>query len=437
MKFDICIVGLGYVGLTLATAFANKGLRVLGIEKRQDVVDMTNSGVPHFREEGLGEILAHRVSKAQLVARTKIQPDDEVDGVFIITVGTPLRADGSINLDFIQSATSDIQAVVDDGALVVLRSTVKVGTCRDIVAPMLSRTGKTFHLAMCPERTLEGRAMEELSRLPQVIGAEDPIAFEKAEALFSQLTNAIVRLSSWEAAEVLKLVDNTYRDVQFAFANEVARVCEAFGVNAMEVIDGGKLGYARTNVALPGLVGGPCLEKDPHILSASTRDKGVGLEITEAARLVNERQPEETVNFIHAQAMSRGLAKNCTIAVMGIAFKGVPETDDLRGAMSKNVLACLQEKFPEATIRLFDPVVDRNLLEETFPGCRSFTSVRETIKNADIAVITNNHPRFSTWAPRQMIEEMSPSGFIYDYWNHFSAKREDGTDRIYFAVGNT
>ncbi len=437
MKFDICIVGLGYVGLTLATAFANKGMKVLGVEKRSDVVEKTNRGVPHFQEDGLAEVMSHRVARGDLVAKTAIDADDEIDGIFIITVGTPLNGKGDINLDFIRSATCDVLDHLTDGSLVVLRSTVQAGTCRNIVFPLLQTTGKDFHLAMCPERTLEGRAMEELGRLPQVIGAESAGAHEKAEALFSKLTNAIVRLSSWEAAEILKLVDNTYRDVQFAFANEVARLCEAYSVNAMEVINGGKLGYERTNVALPGLVGGPCLEKDPHILAASAFEKGLTLEITSASRLVNERQPDETVDFIHAEANRRGVEETGIIAVMGIAFKGVPETDDLRGAMSVRVIESLRRKFPKATIRLFDPVIEPAKLEAGFKDCSASGSIREVIAGADIAVITNNHPRFKTWAPNQMVEEMTGDGFIYDYWNHFSTNNLSNGGRLYYAVGNT
>ncbi|MEM6663632.1 MAG: nucleotide sugar dehydrogenase, partial [Pseudomonadota bacterium] len=128
--------------------------------------------------------------------------------------------------------------------------------------------------------------------------------------------------------------------MQFGFANEVARICDAYGVNAMEVIPGGKLGYPRTNVALPGLVGGPCLEKDPHILAQSLQETGLELDITTAARRVNERQPAETVKFILREHARRSDAAP-NIAVLGMAFKGVPATDDLRGAMSLQVIAAL------------------------------------------------------------------------------------------------
>ncbi|WP_417451437.1 nucleotide sugar dehydrogenase [Kordiimonas sp.] len=436
MKFDICIVGLGYVGLTLAAAFANKGLRVLGVEKRADIVEKTNAGIPHFQENGLDEILEHVVGCGNLVARERLASDDEIDSTFIITVGTPLTKAGQINLDFIQSATRDILHHVTDGSLVVLRSTVKVGTCRDIVIPILQSSGKACHVAMCPERTLEGRAMEELGRLPQIIGADTPEAMARAEKLFTSLTNAIIKLSSYEAAEITKLVDNTYRDVQFAFANEVARICEAYSVNVMEVVEGGKLGYPRTNVASPGLVGGPCLEKDPHIFRASAQAKGLDLEMTRASRVINERQPQETVSFIRQQAKQRGVAEQPTISVLGLAFKGVPETDDLRGAMSLTVLRELEQQFPDARYRIFDPVIERSVLEDGFPGYEVCDSIRDAVAQAHIAIITNNHPRMAKWTPNQLSAWMAPSGFVYDYWNNFSSNMTDSLSENYYAVGN-
>ena len=287
--YDVGIVGLGYVGLTLATVMAEVGYSVIGIERRQDVVDLTNAGTPHFSETGLAEAMVRVVRNGHLSAATEFAPGSTCQ-TYIITVGTPLSKDGLARLDMIEAATRQVAENMPDNALIILRSTVKISTARTVVAPILEASGKRFAIAMCPERTLEGKALTELRELPQIVGADTPEVRERAANVFRRLTNTIVQVSSLEAAEIVKLVDNTYRDVQFGFANEVARVCEAFGVNAMEVISSGKLGYQRTNVPLPGLVGGPCLEKDPHILAQSARGRGVELEITRSGRMVNERQ---------------------------------------------------------------------------------------------------------------------------------------------------
>ena len=266
--YDVGVIGLGYVGLTLATVLAEAGNKVIGVEKRSEVVDQTNAGMPHFSEKGLPEALSRVVQSGTLVAAQRFDPEAVCD-TYIITVGTPLSSEGIVRTDMIEAASREVAANMRDGALVILRSTVKVGTTRDVVSPILAESGKRFEIAMCPERTLEGEALQELRQLPQIVGADDPAVNNRAAAVFRRLTNSIVQVSSPEAAEIIKLVDNTYRDVHFAFANEVARLCDAFEVNAHEVISSGKLGYKRTNVPMPGLVGGPCLEKDPHILLQS------------------------------------------------------------------------------------------------------------------------------------------------------------------------
>ncbi|MEM7687147.1 MAG: NAD(P)-binding domain-containing protein, partial [Pseudomonadota bacterium] len=178
MGFDVAVVGLGYVGLTLATALADTGFRVLGVERRAEVVDMTNKGMPHFSETGLPEMLAHAVETGALTAAPAFSAENA--DIYVITVGTPLAPDGRARVDFIESATREVAENMPDGALVILRSTVKIGTARNIVAPILQASGKSFGIAMCPERTLEGRAMHELRRLPQIVGADTDAVRERA-----------------------------------------------------------------------------------------------------------------------------------------------------------------------------------------------------------------------------------------------------------------
>lgn len=434
-RYDIGVIGLGYVGLTLATVLAEVGNRVMGVERRQDVVDLTNGGVPHFSETGLTEALSRVTRTGGLTARQSLIEDTTCD-VYVITVGTPLDPNGVARLDMIEAATREVADNMRDGALVILRSTVKVGTTREVVAPILDATGKKYSIAMCPERTLEGRALHELRELPQIVGADDQETADRASAVFRRITSSIVQVSSPEAAEILKLVDNTYRDVRFAFANEVARVCDSFGVNAFEVIASGKLGYERTNVPLPGLVGGPCLEKDPHILFQSAYSQGIELEITRAARAVNERQPYETVDFVAAEAARRGFPGDGRIALLGLAFKGVPATDDLRGSMSLKVLEALQRAWPDARIVLYDPVIEPDVLRERFPDYEVAESLEDATRGAHVAILANNHPTLATRTPATLAETMAPSGFVFDYWNHFSSLAERELADVYFAVGN-
>jgi UDP-N-acetyl-D-mannosaminuronic acid dehydrogenase len=435
-KIDVGIIGLGYVGLTLATVLAECGYKVLGIEKREEVVELTNSGTPHFSEKGLDKSLANVVKQGKFIARQDFDKETYC-GIYIITVGTPLSSDGIARLDFIENATNQVAANMRDGALVILRSTVKIGVSRNVVSPILEKSGKKFDIAMCPERTLEGNALRELKELPQIIGADKNDALDRAAKFFSNMTKSVVKVSSLESAEIVKLIDNTYRDVQFAFANEVARLCQPFGVNAFEVISSGKLGYPRTNVPLPGLVGGPCLEKDPHILIQSLKGYGLNLEITAASRLVNERQPLETVSFISKQITNRKFNPKFKIAILGMAFKGIPPTDDLRGSMSVKVFEILKEKYSEAQIFLFDPVISYNDLIKKFPNTHICKDIDECMKHADLVVITNNHNSFKEINLEEIRKSMSESAFIYDYWNLFSNLDKSIIENFYYSVGNT
>lgn len=435
-KFDVGIIGLGYVGLTLATVMAEIGLKVVGVEKRADVVDITNAGKPHFSEAGLEEALTRVTTSGMFKACEQLAPDSHCD-TYVITVGTPLGPDGTARLDMIEAASRQVAENMQDGALIILRSTVMCGTARRVVAPILEASGKSHAIAMCPERTLEGRAMQELRELPQVIGADSQPVRDRAAALFRRLTNTTVEVSSLEAAEMIKLVDNTYRDVHFAFANEVARACDAIGVSAYEVITAGKLGYKRTNVPMPGLVGGPCLEKDPHILFQSVRAHGVDLEITRTARSVNERQPFETMGFVGREMARRQMAPDALVAILGVAFKGIPATDDLRGSMSLKVLEALRAERPEARIRLFDSVIDPEELDRLVPGCQVCRTQEDALAGAAVVLIANNHPALGRHAPKNMLDRMQPGGFIYDYWNHFSSLTPGELGTSYYAVGNS
>ncbi len=432
---DVGVVGLGYVGLTLATAMADIGLRVVGIEKRADVVELVKSGTPPFQEVGLQAILQRVVGDGTLEVRADFLPEDSCP-VYIITVGTPLDADGEARLDMVENATRQVAESMPEGALVVLRSTVKIGTCRNVVRPVLEASGKAFQLAMCPERTLEGNAMAELRQLPQIVGADERETRERAARLFSQLTPQVLTVSSLETAEVIKLADNTFRDVRFGFANEIARLCDAIGVSANEVIATGKLGYPRTNIAQPGLVGGPCLEKDPHIFCQSAAQYGIDLEITRAARTVNERQPAESVGFILDELARRGHAGTPAVAILGLAFKGVPETDDLRGAMSLRVIEALKQRAPEAALRAYDPVVGREAAEALGLGLVMFDDPLDALDGADVAIIANNHPLFASLSVAGMAARLKPDGFVYDFWNHLGDSHADLQGAHYFSVGS-
>lgn len=431
----ICILGLGYVGLTLGVAMADAGFKVHGIERRKEVVDLLHEGKAHFWEPRLNDKLKRVVDKGSFTFSVDVDPTIDAS-VFILTVGTPLGKDGKAQLEFVERATRQVSAVMKDGALVILRSTVKLGTARNIVRPVLEAAGLRYELAVCPERTLEGRALIELNELPQIIGADDAETRQRCVQLFGALTPTTIALSSLEAAELTKLVDNTYRDVMFGFANEIAHLCGQAGLSAHEIITAGRLGYPRTNVALPGPVGGPCLEKDPHILAESARQYGVNMGITLAARAQNELQPTATVALMHDVYMATKPQSAAKIALCGLAFKGAPPTDDLRGTMALPILNTLREKFDGAVFKGFDPVVTPAAAMEFF-GFETDPSILDACDGADIVIFANNHPMFQGLDLPALAARMKQPGFIYDYWNMHNGEIDAMPAGIkYLALGS-
>lgn len=433
---SVCVMGQGYVGLTLAAVMADVGFDVLGVEIRDSILAMLQEGRAHFHEPGLDDLVGKLVKRGQLRFKKHIEADDRPT-VFIVTVGTPLGDDGKVNLASIQNVSREIARHLKSGDLVVMRSTVRLGTTRKIVIPILDSAGVDYDVAFCPERTLEGQALPELRHLPQIVGSVSARARIRAAQLFSFITPTVVQVSSLETAETIKLVDNTQRDVAFAFSNEVARICDAIGVSAREVIQSGKLGYPRTNLPLPGPVGGPCLEKDPHILVEGLRDYGLTPEIVIAARRVNERQPTETVDEIKRWfGQQPGLPARPVITMAGLAFKGRPITDDLRGTMARPILKALRERFPQAEFRGFDAVVQPDAIRETF-GLHPVDTLEEAFAGASLVVMANNHPCFAGMAVERLAESMAVPGLIYDYWNNFdSTKLSLPKGVAYMALGS-
>jgi len=228
---NVCIIGLGYVGLTLAVAMADAGFHVYGVERDQRILDSLFAERAHFSEVGLNDKLSEQIRKGRFVFANKIDPAWPTT-VYIVTVGTPIGPDKRTQSESLLSVISAINGVMRPGDMVILRSTVLIGTTRETVKPQLDALNIPYDLAFCPERTLEGKALMELRSLPQIVGGVDVESTFRASQMFSFLTPAVVRVNDLETAEAVKLINNTQRDYIFAFANEVASLCEVIGISA-------------------------------------------------------------------------------------------------------------------------------------------------------------------------------------------------------------
>ena len=411
----ICILGMGYVGLTLAVVMAERGFRVHGAEINTKLLAKISDGIPHFFEQGL-EVRLKRALKAgtlSFVERIADIPAEELPSVYVITVGTPLGADHRPRMDMVSNVAAEVAGHMPGGSLVVLRSTVRLGTTRAVVLDRLQKSGKPFGLAYCPERTLEGRALEELISLPQIVGGLSDEDLWRATSIFQRLTPTTIKVSSLEAAEVIKLLDNSYRDHMFAFGNEVALMCDAAGLDGIEVIRAANTGYERTKIAMPGFVGGPCLHKDPHILQDSMTDFGFVPALVREGRALNESLSERVIDMI-LREMPDGTPTVSKVSVCGVAFKGRPETDDTRATPALELIAALRARFPGAEICGQDfAVSDEGIAELGIqPG-----GIESAFREADIVIVANNNAKYQWLNLDALAASMKRPGVVFDVWS--------------------
>jgi UDP-N-acetyl-D-mannosaminuronic acid dehydrogenase len=409
----ICVVGTGHIGLPLAAVLAEAGFRVTGYDTNDDfVVRVNTSRTVDFQEEGLSVLLQRHLHGRLTLTSTPPTNQD----VYIITVGTPLEpGTEQPDLDKIRLAVERLAPGFGDDPLIVLRSTVSIGTTRSIVLPEIRRHASRFGLAFCPERTVEGRAIPEMCSLPQIIGGLDERSADRAEAMFRKITEKIVRVSSLEAAEMIKLINNTYRDLTFAFANEVALIAERLGLSAGELIHAANADYLRSGVARPGFVGGPCLEKDALILIASLHQIDFKPRVIEEARRLNQGLPDHVADRLIGELgrLRPGLA-GAKVLVSGFAFKGRPATEDVRGSAAIPLMQRLQD----AGIEVWghDFVTPEKVV--TGLGARACT-LDEGFAGADAVVIMNNHPDYLTVGIPALARGLRNPGVFFDSWSLF------------------
>lgn len=430
----VAIVGLGYVGLTLALTLADMDVDVIGTDVDHDVLGQIRSGETHFHERGLREMLLKNLGTRFRVADGF--PADASD-VYVIAVGTPVGEDKEPQLEALKASVGSVARVLKRFDLVVLRSTVPVGTTRGVVLPMLEResglrAGEDFFLAFAPERTVEGNALEELRSLPQVVGGIDPTSTELAGKLFHLITPNIVPVSSLEEAELVKLLNNSYRDLTFAFANEIAGYCHAIGLEANRVIRAANEGYVRGAIPLPSPgVGGPCLTKDPYILASSARSAGVGLELPLLSRRVNEQTITEIRRRVDRFFENAGKQpERGNVFIAGMAFKGEPETGDIRNSTSLLVAEALRAQ--NFTVTVHDPVfAEQGAVDIAgFPA----VSIVEGFSSADAVLVLNNHRFYRGQDIVRLANTMARPGLLFDAWHIFANAKPSLPDGVHYQT---
>ncbi|HEY62608.1 MAG TPA: nucleotide sugar dehydrogenase [Anaerolineae bacterium] len=415
----IAVIGLGFVGLTLAVVLADVGFTVLGVELRDSVRKSLEDGKPHFYEAGLANQLRYHIGKRMQIAKDLAESDCDV---YVISVGTPVDSSNQPILDDVRKAVKSIAHVLKPDNIVMLRSTVPVGTTRDYVIPILEeisglRAGKDFSVVFAPERTVAGKAIKELRTLPQVIGATDSQGAEIAAAIFREMTTTIVRVDSLETAEMVKLINNSFRDLIFSFSNEIALLCEHWNLDAYHVIEAANEGYPRDPVPYPSPgVGGVCLKKDPHLLYASANAIGHQSNIFGISRRINEFMPTHVMRkFENFCRLTNQNPAELKVLVVGLAFKGWPETSDMRDSTGVDLVKNLQEI--GVKVLGYDPVVSDDEMR-AFIGIDPVTLEKGFI-SASAVFVMNNHPSYEDWNLYSLLRSMNTPGLFFDGWRMF------------------
>jgi UDP-N-acetyl-D-mannosaminuronic acid dehydrogenase len=393
-KPDVCVMGLGYIGLPTAAVIARAGCRVLGIDVHQSVVDTINEGRIHIEEVDLDGLVQGVVQRKLLRASLMVEPAD----VFVIAVPTPFDANHAPDISYVLSAATNVAAALKTGDLIVLESTSPVGTTEkmcDLIAslrPDLKIPGKTdgipdISIAYCPERVLPGRILEELTNNDRSIGGITPRCARKALAFYKRFVRGECITTDARSAEMTKLVENAYRDVNIAFANELSMISDHMGLDVWEVIRLANR-HPRVNILQPGPgVGGHCIAVDPWFIVHSAPEQSV---LIRTARNVNDSKVAHTID--RAILLIESAPARARIACMGLAFKA--NIDDFRESPAKKVAAALAARYRER-LSIVEPYA--SVLPDEFANSGStLIDIDDALESCDILITLVDHDMFKS-----------------------------------------
>jgi UDP-N-acetyl-D-mannosaminuronic acid dehydrogenase len=389
----IVFIGLGYIGLPTATMAAGKGLNVLGVDINERVVDTINRGEIHIVEPGLGALVQQVVQNGNLRAATK----PEIGDVFLIVVPTPFKGNHEPDITYVEAATRSVLPFLKEGNLFIIESTSPIGTTEKMQQLIYSERPElkdNIYIAYCPERVLPGNLLYELEYNDRVIGGVDEASALKAMEFYALFVKGQLHRTNARTAEMCKLTENSSRDVQIAFANELSLICDKAGINVWELIELANK-HPRVNILQPGCgVGGHCIAVDPYFLTA---DFPVESQLISKSREINNYKSfwcaEKIKNAMLEYEMKHAVKP--VVAIMGLAFK--PNIDDLRESPAKYIAQKVMQSEPEGLL-----IVEPNIKEHPV---FKLTDYREAYEQADILVFLVAHNEFKTleWQSEKVI----------------------------------
>jgi len=387
----ICVLGLGYIGLPTGAILASKGFKIIGVDINFKVVKRLNSKDIENSEPGLANLVKRVISSGNLKAQTIPEEAD----VFIICVPTPLTDEKKADLTYVKSVAKSILPYLKKDNLIILESTVPPGTTQKIIKPILEesslKVGSELYLAYCPERVIPGNILKEIVNNDRIIGGITQESAELAKEIYQSFVQGKIYLTDATTAEMIKLTENSFRDVNIAFANELSRICDQLNLNVWEVI---KLAnkHPRVNILNPGPgVGGHCIAVDPFFIIEKAPEKA---KLIKTARSVNDSMPDYIVKKVET-ALNKIKVENPLIACLGMTYKA--NVDDIRESPALKIIRKLKEK--GYLVRVCDPYI-KDFSE--FP----LFSLKEVAKDADCLVLLVDHKEFRELEPDEFLKEM-------------------------------
>lgn len=391
MVNKICVVGLGYIGLPTAAVFAGKGIDVIGVDTRRELVEAVNQGRPHFGEPNLDTLVRRVVEDKKLRAAMTPEPAD----AFLIAVPTPFKGDKQPDLSYIEAAAASIAPMLEKGNLIILESTSPIGATemmtnllaglrKDLSFPTQMGELSDIRVAHCPERVLPGRILEEVVNNARIIGGMTRKCAQQAVSLYKIVVEGECHVTNARTAELAKLTENAYRDVNIAFANELSVICDKFGINVWEMIRMANL-HPRVNILTPGPgVGGHCIAVDPWFIVDSAPEEA---RLIRSARLINDEKPHYVVRKIEAKARS---LVDPVIALFGLAYK--PDVDDLRESPAVHIVEMLARS-KIAKLLVVEPHVSELPVELRLDNV-TLMDFDMALAQANLAVLLVDHSAF-------------------------------------------
>jgi UDP-N-acetyl-D-mannosaminuronic acid dehydrogenase len=417
----ICVLGLGYIGLPTAAMFATHGHEIIGVDVNPEVVEALNRGKIIIEEPYLDIMVQAAVTSGNLIGQTK---PDYAD-VFVIAVPTPIKPDKTADMSYVVSATESIVPFLQKDNIVILESTSPVGTVNELLIPILSQSGlvmgEELYVAHCPERVLPGRILIELVENNRIIGAVNQKSAELVKELYKTFVRGDIFLTDATTAEMCKLMENTYRDVNIALVNEVAIICEKMKVNVWEIIDLCNK-HPRVNLHKPGPgVGGHCLTVDPYFIIEKVPDLA---KIIFLSRETNNYMPEFVVEKI-TNALKH-VSEPKKITVLGATYK--PDIDDVRESPILKIIDLLIKN--NFKINLYDPYVKSHPCLER--------DLYKAVEGSDLLLLAVNHQQFKS-LPFELIIKQMRTPIIFDTRNFYDPNylQKIGFDYILLGKGNS